>query len=92
MGDLKSRSIKALIGGRQHVRNYPGVTVERKEGFRRYGGMEMRIVDLPGTYSLTGMVGEEQKKSVEKPSRSRSKEVLCGYPPRSRSTRSVRPS
>ncbi|MBU0646724.1 ferrous iron transport protein B, partial [Patescibacteria group bacterium] len=42
-----------------HVGNYPGVTVERKEGFRRHGDIEMQIVDLPGTYSLTAYSAEE---------------------------------
>jgi ferrous iron transport protein B len=55
----KTTVFNALTGGRQHVGNYPGVTVERKEGLRRYGNMEMRIVDLPGTYSLTAYSSEE---------------------------------
>jgi ferrous iron transport protein B len=41
------------------VGNYAGVTVERKEGYRRYGDIEMQIVDLPGTYSLTAYSAEE---------------------------------
>jgi ferrous iron transport protein B len=39
-------------GGRQHVGNWPGVTVEKREGRYDYGGAEVRVVDLPGTYSL----------------------------------------
>ncbi len=41
-----------LTGGRQHVGNWPGVTVEKREGSYEYGGAEVRVVDLPGTYSL----------------------------------------
>jgi len=46
-------------GTRQHVGNYPGVTVERKEGFCRHGNVEIEVVDLPGTYSLTAYSAEE---------------------------------
>jgi len=55
----KTTIFNELTGGRQHVGNYAGVTVERKEGHRRYGDMEMQIVDLPGTYSLTAYSAEE---------------------------------
>jgi ferrous iron transport protein B len=55
----KTTVFNALTGARQHVGNYPGVTVERKEGFRRHGDTELQIVDLPGTYSLTAYSAEE---------------------------------
>ena len=55
----KTTIFNKLTGARQHVGNYPGVTVERKEGYCRYGDMEMQIVDLPGTYSLTAYSTEE---------------------------------
>jgi ferrous iron transport protein B len=55
----KTTVFNELTGARQHVGNYPGVTVERKEGFRRYGDNEMKIVDLPGIYSLTAYSAEE---------------------------------
>lgn len=55
----KTTIFNELTGARQHVGNYPGVTVERKEGFRRYGDIELQIVDLPGTYSLTAYSAEE---------------------------------
>ena len=42
-----------LTGGRAHVGNWPGKTVEKKEGKCLHKGVEMQIVDLPGTYSLT---------------------------------------
>lgn len=42
-----------LTGGRAHVGNWPGKTVEKKEGKCRYKDVEMQIIDLPGTYSLT---------------------------------------
>ncbi|MBL7152659.1 MAG: ferrous iron transport protein B [Phycisphaerae bacterium] len=48
-----------LTGARQHVGNYPGVTVEKKEGLCRDADYEMTMVDLPGTYSLTAYSVEE---------------------------------
>ena len=42
-----------LTGGKEHVGNWPGVTVEKKQGKCRHKGMAMDIVDLPGVYSLT---------------------------------------
>lgn len=56
----KTTLFNELTGARQHVGNYPGVTVERKEGTRRHGPTELRIVDLPGTYSLTAYSVEER--------------------------------
>lgn len=49
----KSTIFNNLTGERQHIGNYPGVTVEKKEGFLRYKDYELNITDLPGTYSLT---------------------------------------
>lgn len=49
----KSTIFNALTGSRQHVGNWPGVTVEKKSGFAKYLDYEIEIVDLPGTYSLT---------------------------------------
>ncbi|MFW6116984.1 MAG: FeoB small GTPase domain-containing protein [Thermoproteota archaeon] len=46
-------------GGRQHVGNWPGKTVEKKEGRCLYKGSELRVVDLPGTYSLTARAVDE---------------------------------
>ena len=49
----KTALFNRLTGSRQKVANYPGVTVERKEGrFRSASGREYRVLDLPGTYSL----------------------------------------
>jgi ferrous iron transport protein B len=48
----KSTLFNALTGLRQHVGNYPGVTVEMKTGTARLGDTVFEIVDLPGTYSL----------------------------------------
>jgi len=42
-----------LTGGKAHVGNWPGKTVEKKEGKCVHKGVEMKIIDLPGTYSLT---------------------------------------
>ena len=55
----KTTLFNALTGARQHVGNYPGVTVETKEGVCSHRGGELRIVDLPGTYSLTAYSMEE---------------------------------
>jgi ferrous iron transport protein B len=49
----KTALFNLLTGGRQKVANYPGVTVERKEGaFTGPSGRRYRVLDLPGTYSL----------------------------------------
>jgi ferrous iron transport protein B len=55
----KTTIFNNLTGARQHVGNYPGVTVEKKEGTCRVDGTEMRVVDLPGTYSLSAYSIEE---------------------------------
>ncbi|MGD9368483.1 MAG: ferrous iron transport protein B [Desulfobacteraceae bacterium] len=55
----KTTLFNNLTGSRQHVGNYPGVTVEKKEGFYRHNGHRFNIVDLPGTYSLTAYSLEE---------------------------------
>jgi ferrous iron transport protein B len=49
----KTTIFNAITGAKQHVGNYPGVTVEKKEGGCDYKGYRLHIVDLPGTYSLT---------------------------------------
>ncbi len=55
----KSTVFNSLTGGRQHVGNWPGKTVERKEGICRRDGYDIKVVDLPGTYSLTAYSLEE---------------------------------
>ncbi|WP_461866597.1 ferrous iron transport protein B [Thermococcus sp.] len=49
----KTTIFNNLTGMRQHVGNWPGVTVEKKEGILEYKGEKFLVVDLPGTYSLT---------------------------------------
>jgi len=49
----KSLIFNNLTGGRAHVGNWPGKTVEKKEGRCIHKGVMMRIIDLPGVYSLT---------------------------------------
>lgn len=56
----KTSLFNALTGANQHVGNWPGVTVERKEGFRATDTGRVRIVDLPGTYSLTAHAPDER--------------------------------
>lgn len=55
----KTTAFNAYTGARQHVGNYPGVTVERKEGTAHLDGNPVRLMDLPGTYSLTAYSEEE---------------------------------
>jgi ferrous iron transport protein B len=57
----KTSLFNALTGSRQKVANYPGVTVERKEGFFvTPKGRQVSVVDLPGTYSLRGRSPDEE--------------------------------
>jgi small GTP-binding protein len=49
----KTTVFNSLTGARQHVGNWPGVTVEKREGNCRFKGYSVRVVDLPGVYSLT---------------------------------------
>ena len=55
----KSTLFNGLTGLRQHVGNWPGKTVEKKEGSFSYKGMECVVADLPGSYSLTANSDEE---------------------------------
>jgi ferrous iron transport protein B len=55
----KTSIFNALTGARQHVGNWPGKTVARAEGTFRHGDLVGRIVDLPGTYSLSAFSPEE---------------------------------
>ena len=55
----KTTLFNALTGSRQHVGNWPGVTVEKKTGRINRNGYEIEVVDLPGTYSLTAYSADE---------------------------------
>ena len=55
----KTTLFNLLTGARQHVGNYPGITVEKREGYLKQGEVVLRLVDLPGTYSLTAYSQEE---------------------------------
>ena len=55
----KTTIFNNLTGARQKVGNWPGVTVEKKEGKLKYKEYDLNIVDLPGTYSLTPFSIEE---------------------------------
>ncbi len=55
----KTTIFNNITGARQHVGNWPGVTVEKKEGRFNYKGRNIEVVDLPGTYSLTAYSMEE---------------------------------
>jgi ferrous iron transport protein B len=56
----KTSLFNRLTGSRASVGNWPGVTVERKEGTMRVGGEELTVVDLPGIYSLGAASVDEQ--------------------------------
>ncbi len=56
----KSTVFNMLTGARQHVANYPGVTVEKKTGHFKLDETRVELVDLPGTYSLTSYSLEER--------------------------------
>lgn len=55
----KTTVFNGYTGSRQHVGNYPGVTVDRKEGHLDFEGHPITLVDLPGAYSLTAFSQEE---------------------------------
>jgi small GTP-binding protein len=55
----KTTVFNNLTGARQHVGNWPGVTVEKKEGSCSANGYAISIVDLPGVYSLTAYSPDE---------------------------------
>lgn len=55
----KTTVFNAYTGSHQHVGNYPGVTVDKKEGTLVCDGHDILLVDLPGTYSLTAYTQEE---------------------------------
>lgn len=56
----KSTLFNRLTGLRQHIANYPGITVEKKSGLLRAGGLDIDILDLPGCYSLTAVSNDER--------------------------------
>ncbi len=55
----KTTMFNSMTGAKQRVGNYPGVTVEKREGTVTVNDNQMNIVDLPGTYSLTAYSPEE---------------------------------
>lgn len=55
----KSSLFNGLTGSHQHVGNWPGKTVEHKEGTFTYQGAQYRVIDLPGSYSLAAGSEEE---------------------------------
>lgn len=55
----KTTLFNAFTGANLKVANWPGVTVEKKEGYTTYEGQQFRLIDLPGIYSLTSYTMEE---------------------------------
>lgn len=56
----KTTLFNAYTGANLKVANWPGVTVEKVEGAMKYHDMKIKLIDLPGTYSLTSYTMEEQ--------------------------------
>ena len=56
----KSTLFNRLTGLRQHIANYPGITVEKKTGAMALGGRQIELIDLPGTYSLAAASPDER--------------------------------
>jgi len=56
----KSTIFNSLTGARQHIGNYPGVTVEKKTKILQFKGYQITVVDLPGTYSLSSYTEDER--------------------------------
>ncbi|NGX62899.1 MAG: Ferrous iron transport protein B, partial [Candidatus Anoxychlamydiales bacterium] len=55
----KTTIFNHLTGFRQKIANYPGVTVEKKQGLKKIDGINLKIIDLPGTYSLYTLSEDE---------------------------------
>lgn len=60
----KTTLFNRLTGSRQKVGNYPGVTVEKREGYMSIGDYSLTLVDLPGAYSLSA-VAEDERITIE---------------------------
>lgn len=60
----KTTLFNSLTGANQHIGNWPGVTVEKKEGTLRYKNKEYSVIDLPGIYSL-GAFSEDEIVAME---------------------------
>lgn len=56
----KTTLFNAYTGANLKVANWPGVTVEKKEGHTTYEGQDYTLIDLPGIYSLTSYTMEEK--------------------------------
>ena len=56
----KTALFNALTGSNQEVGNWPGVTVEKKEGFFQLDNHKIRVVDLPGIYALSANSEDER--------------------------------
>ena len=72
----KSTLFNALSGGRAHVGNYPGVTVDRTSATLDLASEQIELVDLPGMYSLTASSPEEQL-AVDALTESNTRAVIC---------------
>lgn len=56
----KSTIFNELTGIRQKIGNWPGVTVDRKQGYASHRGRAIAVMDLPGTYSINARSPEER--------------------------------
>ena len=79
----KTALFNALTGARQRVGNWPGVTVEKKEGYFELGDRQIRLVDLPGTYALFANAEDERAavdSNISTPAYGLCLRVLCSLP------------
>ena len=56
----KSTIFNEITGARQKIGNWPGVTVDKKEGHVTFEGKHIQVIDLPGTYSVNARSPEEK--------------------------------
>ena len=56
----KTSIFNAITGAHQKVANFPGVTIEKREGRKKHNGYDIRLVDLPGSYNLTAYSPDEK--------------------------------
>ena len=74
----KTTLFNALAGMKQHVGNYPGVTVETKKGKLTFSGQTFDLIDLPGTYSLAAAAPTRWWPSTSSSATARRAAARCG--------------
>jgi len=59
----KTSILNHLVKGNLRIGNWPGVTVEKKEGHVFFNGYKITFIDLPGIYTLEEIISEDEKNS-----------------------------